>query len=111
MLIASRNLNLRDGETLRKIPIRLFLPVRLGSGTWTCRYEVGWPERPSVNEGSGVDAIQAITVALRIVGAEIYTSSYHKAGILYLDAVGQGYGFPVPHAIRDLLVGDDAKYF
>ena len=111
MLIASRELNFRDGDTLRKIPIRLFSPLRLGSGTWTCRYEVGWPDRPSVNEGSGVDAIQAIIVALQMVGAEIYTSNYHEAGMLYLDAAGHGYGFPVPHAIRDLLVGDDKKYF
>ena len=111
MLIASRDLNLRDGDALRKIPIRLFLPVQLGNGTWTCRYEVEWPDEPSMNEGSGVDAIQAIIIALQMVGAEIYTSSYHQAGILYLDAAGQGYGFPVPHAIRDLLVGDDAKYF
>lgn len=38
-------------------------------------------------------------------------SSYHKSGKLALDARGRGYGFPVVSSLRDLLEGDDAKYF
>jgi hypothetical protein len=58
----------------------------------------------------GFDSIQAIFLALQTIGAEIYTSSYHKSGQLFLDKPGNGYGFPVMPTIRDLLEGDDAKY-
>jgi hypothetical protein len=60
---------------------------------------------------SGVfDSAQALFLALQTIGAEIYTSSYHKAGKLFFDAPGKGYGFPVVPTLRDLLQGDDAKY-
>jgi hypothetical protein len=44
-----------------------------------------------------------------MIGAEIYTSDYHKLGQLIWREPAQGYGFPVPLSIRDLLVGDDAN--
>ncbi len=59
----------------------------------------------------GRTSVQALTVALKMIGADIYSSSYHKSGKLRLTAPGQGYGFPVPASIRDLLEGDDTKYF
>jgi len=45
-----------------------------------------------------------------LVGTEFYTSRYHKAGTLVFEERGRGYGFPVPANIRDMLVGDDARY-
>ncbi len=32
-------------------------------------------------------------------------------GILMWQALGNGYGFPVPNEIRDLLIGDDKSLF
>ena len=46
-----------------------------------------------------------------MIGADIYSSSYHKSGKLMLEAPGKGYGFPVVSSLRDLLEGDDAKFF
>lgn len=60
--------------------------------------------------GYGVDAIQALTITLGMIGAEFYSSSYHKSGSLVWDEPGNGYGFPLPPTLRDLLIGDDAKY-
>jgi hypothetical protein len=45
-----------------------------------------------------------------MIGAEIYSSSYHEQGKLFWDAPGRGYGFPVVSTYRNLLQGDDAKY-
>ena len=59
---------------------------------------------------AGMDSIQAIFIAMQMIGSEIYTSSAHESGMLSFYAPGRGYGFPVPVSLRDLLVGDDAKY-
>jgi hypothetical protein len=55
--------------------------------------------------------MQALVIALKMIGADLYSSSYHKSGKLILDSPGRGYGFPVVTTMRDLLEGDDAKYF
>jgi uncharacterized protein DUF6968 len=57
------------------------------------------------------DAIQALLHALEMIGAEIYTSEEHRSGRLVWSDGWKGYGFPVSGRIRDLLVGDDAKFF
>jgi len=54
--------------------------------------------------------VQALELALKMIGSEIYTSEYHKAKMLTWEKPGNGYGFPVPQNMRDLLEGDDAKY-
>ena len=49
----------------------------------------------------GADSVQALDIALRMIGAEIYTSDYHKFGNLFFEAPSRGYGFPVPATMRD----------
>lgn len=110
MLIASRELTLRNGNGDIKIPVRVYSPTREATGTWACRYEIGWPDQKSNKEIFGVDSIQAIVLALQTIGAELYTSNYHEAGRLFFDKPGDGYGFPVVPTFRDLLQGADAKY-
>ena len=61
-------------------------------------------------EAGGFDSVQALFIALGMIGAEIYTSNYHKAGQLFWDKPGSGYGFPVAPTLRDLLIGDDTKF-
>lgn len=55
----------------------------------------------------GVDAVQALELALKIIGAQLYASDHHASGRLMWEAPGKGYGFPVPTSMRDLLIGDD----
>jgi hypothetical protein len=45
-----------------------------------------------------------------MIGAELYSSKYHDAGQLVFERENGGYGFPVANGLRDLLVGDDAKF-
>jgi hypothetical protein len=110
MEIASRVLTLRDGNAETKIPIRIFAPVSEKPGVCGCRYEVDWPGENRAVTAWGFDSIQAVLIAMQMIGAEIYTSSYHKDGKLFWEKSGNGYGFPVVPTLRDLLQGDDQKY-
>jgi hypothetical protein len=110
MLIGSRELTLRDGNSEIKIPVRLFMPRIDTAGAWGCRYEIDWPEGTRSYAGWGIDSVQALMIALGMIGAELYSSSYHESGNLFWDKPGNGYGFPVVPTLRDLLQGDDAKY-
>jgi hypothetical protein len=110
MMIADRLLTLNNSATNIKIAIRIFAPEAGSNGNWFCRYEIDWPDKKSEMRVGGVDSAQALVLALQIIGAEIYSSSYHEQGNLFWDSPGQGYGFPVVPTYRDLLQGDDAKY-
>lgn len=80
-------------------------------GDWGCRYDIRWPDGGESGTVYGVDAIQAVELTFRTIGALIYTSDAHRSGNLFWEKPGQGYGFPVPNTIRDLLIGDDARFF
>jgi hypothetical protein len=109
MLIATRVLKLRGKGGEIELPIRIFAPTRDETGLG-CKCEIDWPGKPEMRTIYGVDEVQAILLTLQFVGSRIYGSDEHKAGSLFWHESGRGYGFPVPNANRDLLVGEDAKY-
>jgi hypothetical protein len=47
---------------------------------WICPYEIDWPRATKSHFAAGIDAMQALVLATRMVGAEIYASDYHKSG-------------------------------
>jgi hypothetical protein len=108
MVIATRTLRLRRVGKDVEIPIRIFAPQRQ-TVDWSCRFEVGWPDETLAMAAMGVDAVQALELAMKMIGAQIYASDHHASGKLMWLEPGKGYGFPVPHNIRDLLVGDDKR--
>ena len=108
MLIAYRRLVITGPSGDTEVPVRLFQPEN-DDGMWTCRYEIDWPSEKWSRFAAGADSIQALILALQKIGAEIYTSSYHRSGSLRWLERQRGYGFPVPSNVRDLLRGDDAK--
>ena len=109
MIIATRILKLHRDKGDADVPVRIFSPEESGN-SWGCRYEIDWPERQKTGTAYGADAIQALELALRMIGTDLYTSSYHTSGELFHEKPGSGYGVPVPNAIRDMLIGDDAKF-
>jgi hypothetical protein len=109
-MIASRVLTLKDATEEFDIYIRIFAPECEKPGVWRCRYEIDWPDGNRVFAGYGVDSMQALVLTLHMIGAEIYSSDFHKSGHLFWDVPGNGYGFPVAPTLRNLLQGDDAKY-
>jgi hypothetical protein len=110
MIAATRMLRLMSDDAEKHISVRIFVPELGNDKTWWCYYEIDWPEGTWKSRAGGVDSAQALFLAMQMIGSDIYTSSYHKSGKLFLDRPGEGYGFPVPSSLRDLLVGDDKKY-
>jgi hypothetical protein len=109
MLVASRSLKLRQGTTDIDVEVRLFAP-HFEKDHWSCDYEIDWPEGTRKAAAHGHDSVQALHLALEMIGSELYNSDYHKAGDLTSGDSWKGYGFPVSKNLRDLLIGDDAKY-
>lgn len=109
MVIANRVLKLRQKERDAEVAVRVLAPRREDK-QWSCEYEIDWPDGTRKGTSHGFDSVQALLLALNMVGSELYTSDYHKAGNLASSDSWKGYGFPVPNNIRDLLIGDDAKY-
>lgn len=106
MIIAKRFLKLRASDI---VAISLHSPEQ-EKPDWVCRFEIDWPEGAATRWASGIDAIQALIHALQMIGAEIYTSTHFEQGELSWLEGYEGCGFPVPHNIRDVLIGDDAKF-
>lgn len=107
MVIVSHQLfcKMQSGEF--EMPIRIHRPIADGSA-WSCTYEIKWPEGLVQRRAHGGDELQALIMALKMIGADIYTSEYHKEGRLRAYEKEKGYGFPVPTSLRDMLVGADA---
>lgn len=110
MIIATRNLRLRSDSGEVDVPVRIFAPENDPTRGWGCRFEIEWPMGVDALTAHGLDSVQALEIAMKLIGSHLYTSKQHEAGLLMFDKQGAGYGFPVPQNLRDLLVGDDAKY-
>jgi len=110
MIIATRSLFLHSDNGEVEIPIRIHAPER-AQVDWMCRFDIGWPEGKAERWGAGVDAAQALVMALQMIGVEIYASRHHESGRLRWLEAGRGYGFPVSNNARDLLIGDDKKFY
>ena len=55
----------------------------------------------------GVDALQALNLALNIVAVRLYSSDLHKQGKLFWEKLGDGYDFLIGGHMRDLAEGSD----
>jgi hypothetical protein len=109
MVIATRVLTARTAQGDVDIPIRIFAPEK-AEIDWSCRFDIGWPEEMLTRAAFGVDPVQSLFIAMQMIGAQIYASSYHEKGLLKWQGSERGYGFPVPNGIRDMLVGDDRTF-
>jgi hypothetical protein len=108
MIIGTRLLKIRfDGRAVN-VEIRMRMPVG-HDRTWSCGYEIDWPDDHYKSEAWGVDALQAIHLAMQKIASDLYASPYHKKGLLSWGESG-GYGFPMTKNGRDLLVGYDKEF-
>ncbi len=105
-VIATRTLTL-DGTKQAKILIGK--PQRFPNGeSWYCPYQTLNVGLDRVLYAGGVDEVQALILALSMIGAKLYTSDEYREGRLTWDcgAVKGDLGFPVPETIRDVLPGN-----
>jgi hypothetical protein len=108
MIIATRVLKIQDVNLTVDVPIDVYAPERKGAD-WICRFHIGWPNNKIEQWGMGGDGIDAVFRALQMIGALLYTSTYHQQRRLFWIEPGTGYGFPVPNNIRDMLEGIDIR--
>jgi hypothetical protein len=109
MLVGTRVLTLRTHTGDVPVPVSLFVPAEDG-GAWRCGYEIGWPGEPRQSAAWGVDALQALHLAMQKIAFDLYASDHHREGRLSWPGQGAGYGFPMPKGGRDLLVGYDREF-
>jgi len=105
----SRTLNLNNGGQTLSVPIDVSWPAE-AKNSWSCDWEIRWPDRVRSGTSHGVDAIQTLVNALQMIGTEIHNSTEHQSGRLWWHKELAGYGFPVPSTIRDLLKEDDRRF-
>ncbi len=74
------------------------------SNGYYCPYRILGLSDGQIRHAGGEDAVQALLLALKRVGADLYTSAEAKAGLLTWEAGSSksDLGFPVPDSIRDL---------
>jgi hypothetical protein len=70
VLIAYRELKVRNPSEDIYVPIRLFQPEEKG-GEWICRYEIGWPDKVSAKFAAGGDSMQALVHAIMLIGGDL----------------------------------------
>ena len=99
--IAKRDLTVSSGK-----PVTVFIgkPQRFpdGNDDYFCPFKIVGISNDSIRYAGGVDAIQALSLALQMIGSILYTSQEAKNGNLSWNGVAD-LGFPVPDSIRDLL--------
>ncbi|RYG55901.1 MAG: hypothetical protein EON56_05000 [Alphaproteobacteria bacterium] len=94
--------------------LRIYLPEQLNE-RWVCRYEIdwpedGWPAQTAKSHAFGSDALHALQLAIQKLGLDLHSTSYHKAGKMHWDD-WNGYGIALPKEGRNLMRGDDAKFY
>ncbi len=108
--IAVRHYSLVENGRPAEVTVRLFQPEPYPDElNYRCRFQVEWPSKTQDLHAGGVDAIQALILALQMLGAIINTSDAVKEGKLVWHEPGGGFGLPVPRNIEDILQGDDRR--
>lgn len=102
MIIANREIVLADGK---EVIVTIGKPEKFpDSEDYYCPYQIIGIGNEKVRYASGIDSIQALFLALKMIGADLYTSNEAKAGVLSWKGGEKGdLGFPVPDTLRDLV--------
>ena len=87
-----RTLRLRNGTGFEDVVVSIFW-LEQRDQSWFSGWTIGWPERERRGSAGGADAIQALFVALNMVGTGLYCSAEHKAGLLSWPMTGPAKAF------------------
>jgi len=88
----------------RKITVVIGKPEMFPDGVnFYCPYQIVGIGNERVRYAGGVDAVQALQLAMQMIGAELYTSREAQSRQLsWIDDTGN-LGFPVPDVLQDLV--------
>ena len=96
-VIATRDLRIRTDSGLATVVVAIGQPEQLDdSSDYQCPYQIVGFGDERIRRAFGVDAIQALQLAMKMIGADLYTSAEARNGQLsWLDQIGE-LGFPRP---------------
>jgi hypothetical protein len=83
----------------RDVECRFFKPAE-DRGSFFCRYQIDWPEGSKVRGAGGVDAVQAILLAMMTAHTDLLAAR-NMGGRLVEWLDGQSLGLPVTPTMRD----------
>lgn len=93
-IIAERDLKTTDGRSLK---ILMGAPRQFDDGGgWWCPYQIVGAGDENVRIAGGVDGIQAVQLAMRKIGADIWLINEDLGGTLRWEGETD-LGFPSPH--------------
>jgi hypothetical protein len=78
-VVAERQLDFIDGERTIQGWIRVLQPEPDGND-WCCRYQIEWPGYEREFAIMGVDSLQALVLALRVIPSAVGSTDAFKAG-------------------------------
>lgn len=101
-IIAIREFILTTGK---KVTVVIGKPEKFpDSDDYYCPYQITGIGNEKIRYAGGIDAVQALLLALNMIGADLYTSKEAKKGLLRWKGGDKGeLGFPVPDILRDLI--------
>ncbi|HEY0313867.1 MAG TPA: hypothetical protein VGC56_15420 [Allosphingosinicella sp.] len=65
-----------------RVTIRFHQPALAPGGEFECRWSIIWPDRPQQSYTCGLDGIQALMLAMKVVHSELMESHLYKSGKL-----------------------------
>jgi hypothetical protein len=90
-IFIERQFELPDGATVAL----LFLRPEPDGDDYRCGYEIIWPDRTRSSYATGIDAVQALLLAMQKAHVELQVSPEYKSGALsYLGE--RDLGLPLP---------------
>jgi len=116
MIIGTRTLFVKTPDGEKEVLITVSMPIPMtpydpSSPHWECHYEINWPEGRINSWAGGNDALHALAIAESKIAMEIYMSKYHHEQTMWWMKPWVGYGFALPKGARDLMIGDDQRFF
>lgn len=60
------------------VVVRWYQPIIQPTGEYKCRWSIAWPDRERKSYSCGVDGVQALLLAMRIVHVELMESDLYK---------------------------------
>lgn len=78
-IIAERQLEGREKNDVRRVTVKIGKPFAdlEDHSCWYCPYSIEWSDDRRVFYGAGVDSLQALRIAISMVGTELATSFAH----------------------------------
>ena len=80
-IFAERRFELGPDEIIA----RFYAPTLEPAGEYKCRITISWPDRERQSHACGIDGVQALMLAMRLVHSElIHSDAYREGRLTYL---------------------------